>query len=222
MKAVRIGMFCLAALLSPATGLYASIITETVSGTIGSGIDNAGIFGPQGANLAGDAATVTYMFNPSVLVADGGLYTPVASTSETLSGTVNDGVLTNTITVNGTTFAQTNTPSVTVHFSTSEFGSGTLVDSLIGGLGSEIKIYSGTPYQYPTLLVNPKPFLDLVSATATSITVGIDNSEGQTDFDLTPTPSVTTPEPSSFSLLMVAGLLSAYVVRKTQSTHTRP
>jgi hypothetical protein len=228
------GIFCLAALLSSGTGLYADVITETVSGTIGGGIDYAGIFGPPGANLTGDAATVTYMFDPTLLAADG-FYEATAPTLESLYGFTNDEAITNLITVNGTTYTQTTSLSGQEQFITQNVAglttvpafsnsvSSSFVNNLTSGLASDILTYSTTPYQYPTLLGNPKPFLDAVSATPTAVDVIISNINSgaeEAEFVLTPT-FAPTPEPSSFGLLTVAVLFVGAITyqRKRQPTH---
>jgi hypothetical protein len=189
MKIIATCSCCLAALLSSVTGLHAAVITETVSGTIAAGTDYAGVFGPAGANLAGDAATVTYMFNPSVLAADG-FYETTAPTFESLFGFENDEAITNTITVNGTTYTQTTSANGEEQFITQDVAgvttvppfsnsvSETVVDNLTSGFNSDILTYSTALYQYPTLLGNPQPFLDEISATYTEIyaAVGTINS----------------------------------------------
>jgi hypothetical protein len=193
------------------TSLNAATITETITGTLAAGIDNAAIFGPQGANLAGKTATITYILNSSVLAMDG-LYASNPPTLEQLTSFANDGALTNIITVGGTTFTQTQSAGTEEEFSTTKLGTGSEVMSTLfnsgTGLGSSITIQSNAPYQFGVLLGNPKPFLDQVTAGATQVMVGIDTFNGsfgfQTDLTLIP---VATPEPSSFVLLIATGLL---------------
>jgi len=196
---------------------HASPITVTVSGTIVGGTDPAGIFGVPGANLVGDIATVTYIFNPTLLAADG-FYETTAPTSESLFGFTNDQALTNTITVNGAIYTQTTSANSQEQFSTSNIaGSATLpplsnsasestLVNLTSGVTSDVLVYSTTPYQYPTLLENPQPFLDEMAATPTLVIVDIFNANGAIAASLAL--STATPEPSSFSLLML-GLLFA-------------
>src|SRR5207253_510768 len=72
-------------------------------------------------------------------------------------------------------------------FLTQRDGAGSFVESLLfnptTGIGSSITVNSSAAYQFPVLLGNPKAFLDLVSAGATSVNVGIDLQGGafQTD-----------------------------------------
>jgi PEP-CTERM motif len=202
--------------LSMAGLAHASSFTVTVSGTIVGSEDPAGIFGAPGASLVGDAATVTYIFNPSLLAADGS-YETTAPTTESLFGFKNDEALTNIITVNGTMFTQTTSVNSEEQFQTSNVAGLTTVPplsnsvsestvvNLTSNLTSDILTYSTTPYQYPTLLENPQPFLDEIAATPTLVIVDIINDSNgavEASFAL----STATPEPSSFSLLML-GLL---------------
>jgi hypothetical protein len=197
-------------------------------------MDNAGIFGPAGANLTGDAATVTYMFDPSVLAADG-FYEATAPTFESLYGFANDGAITNIITVNGVSFTQTTSPNGQEQFITQNVAglttvpansnsvSSSFVNNLTSGLTSDILIYSTALYEYPTLLGNPQPFLDEISAMPTGVDaiIGQINGPDEADFFLAPT-VITTPEPSSFGPVMLAPLFVSAIThqRKKQSTRT--
>ena len=218
MKIASVGILRLVMLLTCTAGLYAETITETINGTILSGIDNAGVFGAPGVNLAGAAATFTFILNRTVLVTDG-LYTSSAGITEHLfNATVADGAITNSITVHGTTFTLTQTAGGEETFLTQRIGGGSLVESLlfnpISGVGSNITVNSNTPYQFPTLLGSPKSFLDLVSATVTSVNVDIDLQGGAFETDLILTPLTPIPEPSSLRLWMLLGALSLYIIRK--------
>ena len=196
---------------------HASPITVTVSGTIVGSTDPAGIFGSPGASLVGDSATVTYIFNPSVLAADGS-YETTAPTSESLFGFTNDQAITNTITVNGIIFTQTTSANSGEQFITSNVAglstvpplsnsvSESHLNDVTSGLASNILTYSTTPYQYPTLLENPEPFLEEIAATPTLVDVQIFNANTGME-EATLTLSTATPEPSSFSLLMLGLLL---------------
>jgi hypothetical protein len=202
--------------LSMVASAHASPITVTVSGTIVGSADPAGIFGAPGASLVGDTATVTYILNPSLLDADG-FYQTTAPTTESLVGFTNDQALTNIFTVNGTMFTQTTSANSQEEFATSNVAgvatvpplsnsvSESTVDNVTSNSTSDILTYSTTPYQYPTLLENPQPFLDEIAATPTLVIVDIFNDTNGTieaSFAL----STATPEPPSFSLLML-GLL---------------
>ncbi|HEY1340581.1 MAG TPA: PEP-CTERM sorting domain-containing protein [Bryobacteraceae bacterium] len=224
MKIVGVGLCGLVALLSSGTGLHAAIITETVSGTIQNGIDNAGVFGLPGANLAGSPASVTFTLDTSLLAADG-LYTSLPGFTEQLfnDGAIGDGALTNSITVNGATYALTQSSGAQERFMTQVEGSGSLVTSVIAGLGtgngSSITIHSSAAYQFPVLLGNPKPFLDLAAANATSVNVGIDLQGGAFETDLIIVVpggggeggGGPVPEPSSVSMFLGAGLFTVFM-----------
>ena len=212
MKIVGVGPIAIAVLLASASYLNASIITETITGTVTTGTDNAGVFGPMGANLAGEAVTVTYMLNTSVLAMDG-LYESTPSTFEALISFANDGAITNTITVGGSTFTQTQNAGSREEFSTTMLSTGSDVNPVLfnstSGTGSSIDIHSTATYQFGVLLGNPKPFLDQVSADATQVKVGIDTSNGsftfQTDLTIQPN-AVVIPEPTPFIVLALAGV----------------
>jgi hypothetical protein len=208
MKVATLGFIGVTALLSTATTLHADIITETLNGTVLTGIDNAAIFGPLGANLAGNPITATFTFNRTQLIADG-IYSSAAGIQEQIfNGTITDGALTETITVHGVTFTLTQGANGMETILTQKDGAGSSIESILfnttTGTGASITIHSSTPYQFPTLLGNPKPFFDSVASTATSVVVGIDLQGGafQTDIVIT---AITTPEPSTISLWMVAG-----------------
>jgi hypothetical protein len=221
--------------LSMAGLAHASSFTVTVSGTIVGSTDPAGIFGAPGASLVGDTATVTYIFNPSLLAADGS-YETSAPTSESLFGFTNDQAITNIITVNGTMFTQTTSANSEEQFQTSNVAGLTTVPPLsnsaseshvnnnVTGLASNILTYSTTPYQYPTLLENPQPFLDEMAATPTLVIVDIFNGNGTLEASLAL--STATPEPPSFSLLMLGLLFTGAITyqqkRKNQSRVAHP
>lgn len=214
MKIVKIVALLFFSLLSSSIRLSASTITETFSGTLSSGIDNVGIFGPKGASLAGDTATVTYMLNAPLLAADG-LYQTISPTEESLYATANDGALSESITVNGITFTQTTTAGGQEQITTEKVGTGSLVSTSLynssTAAGMSFQFQSTAPYQYPTLLSNPQSFLNQVTAAIMSVSVGIDTEGGNFETDIVITPGATvggatSPEPSSFGLVLLAGL----------------
>jgi hypothetical protein len=52
-------------IVSVSVGVTANIETVTVLGTVASGIDNGGYFGPVGANLAGGSFSLVFVFDTS-------------------------------------------------------------------------------------------------------------------------------------------------------------
>lgn len=200
----------------------AATIIETLTGTISSGTDNASLFG--GGNLAGDAASVTFTVNPSILAADG-LYETLAPTFEALVDTANDMGLTIAITVNGTTYSLGQTAGGQETFSTQQVGSGTSIGANLfnptTGNGLNVTLQSSAAYQYNTLLNNPQPFLTLATNAATSLTVDIVSSGGnfETQF-VVPGPAggggpggTPVPEPGSIGLVIISGLIVLYGAR---------
>ena len=232
MVTVRIGIVSLAALIVCATGLRADILTGTLTTTVlstGTSPDNAGVFG--GGNLAGDAMTITFMFNRSQFILDGGLDQFVHASSETLSGTdTANAVLTHTLvdTTKSKTFNETNLTagaSGLVMFEISAISNsatidpgGTLLYSLIGGLGSGITVYSTATFP-GQVLTGPgssgaQTFLNQLLADATYITIGTDTTAGQTDIAIDATPPLTqTPEPASVGLLIFVVLACGYMMK---------
>jgi hypothetical protein len=232
MVTVKSGVLGIVALIACSTGLKADIFTETVNGTVlstGTSPDNAGAFG--GGSLIGDTMKITFMFNLSQFLMDGTPLDLNTATSETLSNTDTvNAVLTHTIvdTTKNKTFNETNiTPGANglVQFEISAIPvgatidpGGTLLDSLIGGAGSEIKIYSTAAFP-GGILRGPgaQAFLDQLAADATYMTIGIDadaNGRLETDIALDGTPPMTqTPEPASVVLLVVVVLACGYKMR---------
>lgn len=66
MKLVGIALALVAAVPTPAA---AGFVIETFTGTVYSGVDSAGLFGIQGANLAGLSYTATYVFDTGAIPA---------------------------------------------------------------------------------------------------------------------------------------------------------
>jgi hypothetical protein len=52
--------------LNLSVGFNANIATVTLTGTVVSGVDSGGLFGPTGANLAGDPFSLVYVFDTSL------------------------------------------------------------------------------------------------------------------------------------------------------------
>lgn len=213
MKIVRIVALLFVPLLSSATRLNASTIAETFSGTISSGIDNAGIFGAKGESLVGQTATITYFLNSPLLAADG-LYQTFPLIAESLYATTNDGALAESITVSGSTFTQSTTAGGQEQITTEKFGTGSLVLTNLynstTGMGLGFQFQSATPFQYPTLVSNPQLFLNQVASATTSVNVAIDMDGGNLETDIIIATSnvagLTAPEPSSFGLVLAAVL----------------
>ena len=65
-KLVGLALAIAAAVPAPAA---ADFVIETFTGTVSSGIDTAGLFGIQGANLAGMSYTATYVFDTGAIPA---------------------------------------------------------------------------------------------------------------------------------------------------------
>jgi hypothetical protein len=232
MVTVKSGILGIVTLMACSTGLKADIFTETLTGTVlstGTSPDNAGAFG--GGSLIGDNMKVAFQFDLSQFLMDGSPQDLNTASSETLSNmdTVNV-VLTHTIvdTTKSKTFNETNlTPGangeVMFEISAIPLGAtidpgGTLLDSLIGGAGSEIKIYSTATFP-GGILRGPgaQTFLDQLAADATYMTIGIDataNGGFETDIALDATPPITqTPEPASVGLLVVVVLACGYMMK---------
>jgi hypothetical protein len=228
-KAVIVG---LATLMVCVTGLKADILTETLTGTVlstGTSPDNAGAFG--GGSLVGDTMKITFMFNLSQFISDGALDVFVPASSETLSNIdTTNAVLTHTLvdTTKSKTFNETNLTAGTngqVIFEISAISNsatidpgGTLLYSLIGGLGSGITVYSTAKFPGQVLTgqgsSGAQTFLDQLAEDATYITIGIDTAAGQTDIALDATPPMTqTPEPASVCLLIVVLLVCGYMMK---------
>lgn len=72
------GAACFAALLLGASSAQANIVAVTYSGTVVSGFDQTGLFGPANGNLAGDTYKVVYIFNTSLGITSS---TPTASSA---------------------------------------------------------------------------------------------------------------------------------------------
>lgn len=230
LKAVIVG---LAALMVCATGLKADILTETLTGTVlstGTSPDNAGAFG--GGSLVGDTMKVTFKFNVSQFISDGGQEVFTLASFETLSHLdTTNAVLTHTLvdTTQSKTFNETNLTAGTtgeVIFEISAISNsatidpgGTLLNSLIGGLGSSIAVYSTATFP-GQVLTGPgssgaQTFLDQLAEDATYISIGIDTAAGQTDIALDATPPMTqTPEPASVCLLIVVVLECGYMMKR--------
>lgn len=66
MKTRISGLFAAAAVAALAGQAAAAIVTVTYTGTVSSGYDERGLFGPAGANLAGDAYAAVYHFNTEI------------------------------------------------------------------------------------------------------------------------------------------------------------
>ncbi len=231
MVTIKAGFVGLASLIVCATGLKADILTETLTGTVlnmGTSPDNAGVFG--GGSLVGDTMKVTFMFNLSQFISDRGhdVLTPMSSEILSITDTANV-VLTHTIVdaTKGKTFTETNLTSGTngeVMFQISAISNsaaidpgGTLLYSLIGGLGSDITVYSTVAFPDQGLTgpgSDPQTFLDQLAKDATYVTIGIDTAAGETDIALDATPPITqTPEPASVGLLIVVVLVCGYMMK---------
>jgi len=84
------------ALLSYSSPAAAKIITITYAGTVLSGTDGAGLFGPSGANLTDDVFTVVYTFDdslgmsiPGLLQGGTGAFPPSTSPAFSVELTIN-------------------------------------------------------------------------------------------------------------------------------------
>jgi hypothetical protein len=169
-----------------------------------------------GANLAGASITASFSLNLTQLIADG-IYSSAPPTQEQIfNGTFSDGALSETITVHGVPFTLTQGANGLETIVTQKDGTGSIIETILfnstSGVGASITVHSSTPYQFPTLLSNPKPLFDQVAGTATSISVGIDIQNGAFETDIVIF-AITSPEPTSITLF-VAGAASLLLVSK--------
>lgn len=94
---------------------FAQNVTITVTGTVASGYDTVGVFGPAGTSLTGDSYTLTYTFSNT-----NGYITAGCGNSGCASGTFGTGSLSPgsaALTINGTTYYFGTTPTDTTRFS---------------------------------------------------------------------------------------------------------
>jgi hypothetical protein len=94
----------------------ASVVTETFTGFINSGIDNIGAFGAVGANLAGDTVAFSFSYDTGLLEADvnagtDGSYFSLTSPFAEYHDYAGDSALTESVTINSQTFTIANSSS---------------------------------------------------------------------------------------------------------------
>lgn len=96
----------------------AATITETIQSTIAAGppidgdatgVDLAGLFGPTGASLVGDAVTFSYSYDPVLMTANGQYSTSTSFgiPSEQIYDYANDSAVTVSVTINSQTYSMT-------------------------------------------------------------------------------------------------------------------
>jgi hypothetical protein len=98
------------AICGPIQAAHATEIIATITGTVASGNDNSGVFGPANSKLAGDAFTLTFTFDDSKGVQNVGLDNGVPDFSSITSTAIsNPGTATLTIGADSFTFGVINT-----------------------------------------------------------------------------------------------------------------
>jgi hypothetical protein len=195
----------------------ASIITETLTGTISSGTDAADLFVGPNADLSGYSVMLTFSYNTAVLVADSPPLITNGTTYEYYSDTSGDGVLHESITINSNTYTIVSTDDGQIGWcSASCTGTPELYFFATDtpGLASiEPSIYGG-PYDLGTgeLLSQSDIDADIEGAATALFYVDDGTSSDSIDVNLAFVPPPV-PEPTSWILLAI-GLGGLAVLKK--------
>jgi hypothetical protein len=227
---MRIGILPIAVLLALSGIAQASTISETLTGTIISGTDSADDFG--GGSLAGDSVTLSFDYDPSLLVYQDCAFEYQGGCAEGLERSTYGFVLNESISVNTpSTYTETGTLScvqnstpliyaygyVNGGVSYSEFGingSG----STCGGDRIGMDFVSTTPWASGTILSQSS--MDLMLSTPApggGTAYSIDGDEGAVQWSAEQSnPEQSTPEPSALTLLAV-GLVGVSMLRRPDS-----
>lgn len=90
----------------------AATISETLTGTVTSGIDAAGLFGAANTDLTGSAFSLTYSYNLTLLNTNGSYFTD-GSSLEVFHDNTTDGAALESITINALTYSMTTVAGLT-------------------------------------------------------------------------------------------------------------
>jgi hypothetical protein len=167
----------------------ASVVTETFTGLINSGIDNAGTFGAAGGNLAGDSVTFSFSYDTGLLEAamnastDGSGEYVYPSYYDEYVDYAADSAVTESVTINSQTLAITsNAGNGIVYGCTAAFcegGEATFTTyAQIAGSGAYIETNLITNYSTGDNLLSQTDIDALVNEVMTG-TIDIDNGSAQ-------------------------------------------
>jgi hypothetical protein len=200
-KSAALACAALGALLS--TSAFADIVKETYTGTVSSGVDNAGFFGPNNADLSGLAYTATYVFDTAV---PGAAKNSVGGTFFTYGGGVNTPAVSAAMTINGHTFTTNGLGHAELDASNMSSGSFRTYAQANAAFGSQFDNFLETQdpaAPYPTSLSSPFTYTYL--AVGTSSAYGTFKIGGDW-LSLSPTTVTLTaavPEPSTWAMMIL-------------------
>ncbi len=209
----------------------ASIITGTLTGTIGTSggpsnvtSDPYGIFGPAGANYAGDQITLSFSYNTGLLVYvdNGGQDDDYQASPSFVDGAIAVGV-----SIGSSTYAYP-TPGPSVLYAGEDVADSGPGSSVLGfalsatyNVGGYLQGYDADFELYGTSSLPIGSLADQAAissflGTVTTATLFIDNGEGGENIYFTPDASSTSaPEPTAW-LLLAAGLCGLALLRRLQ------
>jgi hypothetical protein len=200
-KSAALACAALGALLS--TSAFADIVTETYTGTVSSGFDNAGFFGSYNADLSGLAYTATYVFDTAV---PGAAQYGSGGTFFTYGGGVNTPAVSAAMTINGHTFTTNGLGHAELDASNMSSGSFRTYAQANAAFGSQFDNFLETQdpaAPYPTSLSSP--FTYTYHAVGTSSAYGTFKIGGDW-LSLSPTTVTLTaavPEPSTWAMMIL-------------------
>jgi hypothetical protein len=200
-KSAALACAALGALLS--TSAFADIVTETYTGTVRSGVDNAGFFGSNNADLSGLAYTATYVFDTAV---PGAAHYGLGGIFFTYGGGVNTPAVSAAMTINGHTFTTNGLGHAELDASNMSSGSFRTYAQANAAFGNQFDNFLETQdpaAPYPTSLSSPFTYTYLAVGTSSAygtFKIGLDQ------LSLSPTTVTLTaavPEPSTWAMMIL-------------------
>jgi hypothetical protein len=194
--------------LAVSGGAKAGTITEILNVTLNSGgLDIFGLFGPVNGSLNHDMATFSFSYDTAILASNSSYSQPEGAGSEQYADSTGDGVLSESITINGQTFTVAN-PSVAYVGGCDQCAAG------VSDLFIEIRSVptnpnsfllfnfdSRAPYTDGTVLDQASISAFIASSVVYSATITFDDINDERISMIRP--DAFSPEPSSWILLML-------------------
>ena len=204
-------------LVAPVT--HAAIVDGSFAGTITSGTDQSGIFGPPNTDLTNAAISGTIRY-------DTALFSQAISGTTNTATAIGPGALTVIVTINGIShnFIDQSSAGIYLDTSLSEITLQNANSRSAGAVGVDESFYLDasdpiTPFVLTTSLAQNFSAMPLSSNDSFSIADSSPDTVANGYFVLSSL-SLTVPEPASVSLLLV-GVLGLVVVRRHLGQNTR-